>query len=126
MFYILVAGTVQVEKDKKKVAELKATSAQPQFFGEKALLNNEPRAATLKVTSAGASALCVDKQSFDMLLGPLDQLQKRGKEGTAAIAKVGAGGAAEGRKFGLINRKTSRGWDSWAVAVSELWRWWNM
>jgi len=105
MFYILVEGTVQVEKDKKKVADLKATSTQPQFFGEKALLNNEPRAATLKVTSKGATALCVDKVSFDMLLGPLDQLQKRGKDGTATVQKVGAGGAAEGRKFGLINRK---------------------
>jgi CRP-like cAMP-binding protein len=105
MFYILVDGNVKVMKAGKQVADLKATATQPQFFGEKALLNNEPRAATLKVTSAGASALCVDKQSFDMLLGPLDQLQKRGKTGTAAIAKVGAGGAAEGRKFGLINRK---------------------
>jgi len=40
-----------------------------------------------------------------MLLGPLADLQKRGKDGTAAVAKVGAGGAADGRKFGLINRK---------------------
>jgi len=105
MFYILVEGSVQVEKDKKKVADLKATQASPQFFGEKALLNNEPRAATLKVTSTGATALCVDKMSFDMLLGPLDQLQKRGKDGTATVQKIGAGGAAEGRKFGQINRK---------------------
>merc|ERR1719232_920259 len=105
MFYVLVEGNVQVEKDKKKVADLKATTSQPQFFGEKALLNNEPRAATLKVTSKGATALCVDKVSFDMLLGPLDQLQKRGKDGTATVQKVGAGGAPEGRTFGLINRK---------------------
>merc|ERR1712008_480799 len=105
MFYILVEGKVKVTKDKAFLTDLTGTATSPQFFGEKALLNNEARAATLQVVSAGASALCVDKQSFDMLLGPLDQLQKRGKNGTAAVAKVGAGGAAEGRKFGLINRK---------------------
>jgi len=105
MFYILVEGSVAVEVDKKKMTDLKATSTEPQFFGEKALLNNEPRAATLKVTSEGATTLCVDKVSFDMLLGPLDQLQKRGKDGTATVQKVGAGGAPEGRTFGQINRK---------------------
>lgn len=105
MFYILVEGNVQVEKDKKRVAELKATATQPQFFGEKALLNNEQRAATIRVTSSNATALCVDKLSFEMLLGPLKELQERGKDGTAKVEKASAGGAPEGRQFGLINRK---------------------
>jgi len=104
-FYILVEGDVQIIKNKAVEASLKASSTAPQFFGEKALLNNEPRAATLKVTSTTASALSVDKTSFDMVLGPLDELQKRGKDGTGAVQKVGAGGAAADRKFGLINRK---------------------
>jgi CRP-like cAMP-binding protein len=105
MFYVLVEGSVQVEKDRKKVAALVASETAPQFFGEKALLNNEKRAATLKVTSQGATALCVDKVSFDMLLGPLEQLQKRGRDGTGTVQKMNAAGIAEGRKFGQINRK---------------------
>ena len=43
-----------------------------QYFGERALLNNEPRAATIRVTSKGAKALALDKEAFDLLLGPLE------------------------------------------------------
>merc|ERR1719215_2335758 len=104
MLYILIAGEVQVAKDKKSVAKLEGTAKAPQVFGEKALENNETRAATIKVTSTTANTLCVDKVSFDLILGPLAELRKRGKDGTATVQKVGYGAPSD-RQFGLIKRK---------------------
>merc|ERR1719272_784928 len=104
LFYILIDGEVSVVKDGKEVSKLKADKSSPQFFGEAALMSNEPRGATIKITSATATTLAVDKRSFDMLLGPLEELKKRGKEGSAAVAKGGAGGAS-GQRFGVIFRK---------------------
>mmetsp|Transcript_66615 Transcript_66615/g.159200 ORF Transcript_66615/g.159200 Transcript_66615/m.159200 type:complete len:778 (+) Transcript_66615:104-2437(+) len=79
-FFILIEGEVLVEKDRKETARLIATAEKAQFFGERALLTNEPRAATIKVTSTnGAKALKVDKTSFDLLLGPLEALKSRAK-----------------------------------------------
>mmetsp|Transcript_56408 Transcript_56408/g.160127 ORF Transcript_56408/g.160127 Transcript_56408/m.160127 type:complete len:763 (+) Transcript_56408:53-2341(+) len=105
LFYILIEGSVSVIKDSKEVANLTATSTAAQMFGEKALLKNEPRAATIKVTSQTAAALTVDKASFDMLLGPLEELNKRGKTGTAVVKKVGNEEPGAGKRFGNINRK---------------------
>ena len=44
------------------------------------MLTKEPRTATIKVTSEKAKALVLDKASFDMILGPLEELNKRGRE----------------------------------------------
>jgi len=100
-FYILIEGSVNVVKDGTEVAKLEA----PQCFGELALLKSEPRAATINVTSNGATTLVVDKASFDMLLGPLEELKKRGKNGTGDVKKVGAGPAGGEKRFGNIKRK---------------------
>mmetsp|Transcript_2053 Transcript_2053/g.5623 ORF Transcript_2053/g.5623 Transcript_2053/m.5623 type:complete len:758 (-) Transcript_2053:179-2452(-) len=107
LFYILVEGSVSVTKDGKQVATLTASEKEAQFFGERALLNNEPRAATIAVTSATATALAIDKESFDMLLGSLAELKKRGKTGTAEVKKkaYAADPAASGKRFGNILRR---------------------
>lgn len=47
--------------------------------------------------------MAVDKKSFDMLLGPLEELKKRGKDGTAEVKKAGA--ASSDKRFGVIIRK---------------------
>mmetsp|Transcript_51117 Transcript_51117/g.119714 ORF Transcript_51117/g.119714 Transcript_51117/m.119714 type:complete len:811 (-) Transcript_51117:95-2527(-) len=82
-FYILYDGEVTVSKDNKEAAKLQASVKEKtaQFFGEQALLNNEPRAATVAVTSAQAKALALDRDSFNMLLGPLEDIMKRAREG---------------------------------------------
>ena len=56
------------------------------LLGERALLSGEPRAATISVLSESAKALTIDKQSFDILIGPLDEIIKRGKDGSAQLA----------------------------------------
>lgn len=77
-FYIMTQGEVQVLKDGKEQARLTSTATCPQTFGERALLNDEPRAATVVVVSHSAKALVLDRASFNMLLGPLEEIRKLG------------------------------------------------
>jgi len=93
-FYILYHGEVSVIKDGKEIQRLKTDKNKEQAhpFGERALLNNEPRAATVKVVSETAKALALDRESFSMLLGPLsDIIQRNGAESAAAPRKPMAG-----------------------------------
>merc|ERR1719330_818032 len=46
------------------------------YFGERALLENEPRAATVEVCSNYAKVLALDREAFDLLLGPLRDIGK--------------------------------------------------
>merc|ERR1719191_2259649 len=69
-FYILVEGSVSIIKDGREVNHLHASSKTPQFFGERALLSRDVRAATVQVTSETAITLSMGKASFDVLLRP--------------------------------------------------------
>ncbi|CAL1156629.1 unnamed protein product [Cladocopium goreaui] len=107
-FYLLVDGTVEVVKDEKATSRLQGAPDKARFFGERALLKNEPRAATIKVVSPSARTLMVDKQSFDMLLGPLEELKKRGKSGPGSKLQDGEAPGVTGidkSRFGKIKRK---------------------
>eukprot|EP00913_Durusdinium_trenchii_P001865 g1726.t2 len=74
-FYILFEGEVSVSIDGDEKARLQASEERgtAQYFGERALLNDEPRAATVRVVSKDAKALALDKEAFDLLLGPLEE-----------------------------------------------------
>jgi cGMP-dependent protein kinase len=78
-FYILYDGEVSVSKDNVEQTKLSASPSRQtaQFFGERALMNAEPRAATVSVTSTTAKALALDRDSFNLLLGPLEDIIKR-------------------------------------------------
>mmetsp|Transcript_80653 Transcript_80653/g.233228 ORF Transcript_80653/g.233228 Transcript_80653/m.233228 type:complete len:855 (-) Transcript_80653:50-2614(-) len=78
-FYILCEGEVSIVKDGAEQVRLKASAAtkKAHFFGERALLNKEPRAATVVVTSPTANVLALDQESFTLLLGPLQEIFKR-------------------------------------------------
>jgi len=86
-FYILYDGEVSVIKDSKEVARPKATPSVVTVFGEMALINSAPRAATVKVVSDTAKTLYMDKLSFDMLLGPLEDIKSRGSGGESKVGK---------------------------------------
>eukprot|EP00747_Dinoflagellata_sp_TGD_P166048 gnl/TRDRNA2_/TRDRNA2_188255_c0_seq1.p1 gnl/TRDRNA2_/TRDRNA2_188255_c0~~gnl/TRDRNA2_/TRDRNA2_188255_c0_seq1.p1 ORF type:complete len:798 (-),score=216.94 gnl/TRDRNA2_/TRDRNA2_188255_c0_seq1:223-2616(-) len=106
-FYILWDGEVAIIKDGKEQAKLQASPARQtaQFFGEKALLNNETRGATVKVNSETAKALALDRDSFNMLLGPLEDIIKRSaNDKSSKVGKTG-GPQAKTRTGDRILRK---------------------
>lgn len=104
-FFMLIQGEVQVIKDGEEISKLTATPTQAQYFGDTALENDQPsRAATIKVISAEAKTLWVDKESFECLVGSLTELSDRGKEGTAVVMKktMSAEPARVSQRFGNI------------------------
>lgn len=50
------------------------------YFGELALLNDNPRAANIKVTSDEVIVASIDRASFKRLLGPLEIILERNAE----------------------------------------------
>ena len=84
-FYILYEGSVSIVEDGEVISELSASVAlgTTQYFGEGALLGNEVRCATVVVSSDTAKALLLDRDSFELLLGPLkDIMAMKGKART--------------------------------------------
>ncbi len=82
-FYVLKDGSCTAYQAKNpgeaavKVGDLVAGD----FFGETALLTNEPRNATVTVTSQMTEVLVLSKNDFEMILGPLgSQLQAKSRE----------------------------------------------
>jgi len=68
-FYIIADGEATAsKKDSDEVMNYKAGD----YFGELALLKDQPRAAT--VTSKGCKVLSLDRKSFKRLLGSVDEL----------------------------------------------------
>lgn len=75
-FYIVEEGKLYATKDGKRVKEYKAGD----YFGELALLKNQPRAASVLVESEQAKVLSMTRVSFTKMLGPLtDILLKHGQ-----------------------------------------------
>lgn len=72
-FYLIEYGTAQVSRaDKGVVAELKKGD----YFGEVALLNDQPRAATVTATSK-LKVVALGKSAFQRLLGKAVDILKR-------------------------------------------------
>lgn len=89
-FYILIQGEVIVKEDGKEVRRLTADSKKgvTQTFGERALLNNDVRSATLEA-STNAQVLAMDRDSFNLLLGPLEAIMKeqQSSDGQRGVSK---------------------------------------
>jgi cAMP-dependent protein kinase regulator len=49
------------------------------YFGERALIKNEPRAANV-VAKTDCTVVLLDRHSFKRLLGPLEEILKRNLE----------------------------------------------
>jgi cAMP-dependent protein kinase regulator len=69
-FYIVESGTLYALKETTRVKDYKAGD----YFGELALLKNQPRAASVVVSSDTARVLSMNRASFNKMLGPLTQL----------------------------------------------------
>lgn len=69
-FFVLQTGCVVVEKDGRVVNELSGgAGAEPPYFGEKALLGDESRAASIRVKSETATVLALNRAVFLEALG---------------------------------------------------------
>jgi len=69
-FYIIEDGSLYAQKNGDKVMDYKAGD----YFGELALLKNQPRAASVIVASDSAKVLSMSRQAFIKMLGPLQSL----------------------------------------------------
>jgi cAMP-dependent protein kinase regulator len=72
-FYIIEEGALFAMKDEKRVMEYKPG----QYFGELALLKNQPRAASVVVESESAKVLSMSRVSFTKMLGPLSGILQK-------------------------------------------------
>lgn len=75
-FYFLYSGRVGILKDGEEITQLQASAAEGQcpHFGERALLENEPRQATVICVSDAAAVLALDRDTFEQVLGPLKDI----------------------------------------------------
>lgn len=88
-YYLLFDGEVSVTKDGVEQRRMRASFSAACHFGERALINHEPRAATVTVVSETAKALVLDRESFDVLLGPLEDIIKEEQSGRRTNARIG-------------------------------------
>ena len=72
-FYILESGACDFILNGAVVGEVESGG----YFGELALLHNQPRAVSVIVTSAKAKVLALDRATFTGVMGPLHQILKR-------------------------------------------------
>jgi len=105
MFYLLVSGSVSLMKDDKEHQRLAATADSAAFFGEKALLKKDVREFTVKATSDNVQTLCLDKASFELLLGPLEDINKRGSSGQSKVGHKAKDNSASESRHGNIRKK---------------------
>jgi len=75
VFYIMVDGSASATLDKNP-SESVMSYKEGDYFGELALLRNEPRAANVNATT-DCKVIALDRKSFKRLLGPLDTILKR-------------------------------------------------
>jgi len=88
-FYICMEGECEARKafvagaEPQKVKEYKAGD----YFGELALINNDPRQATVCTTSADSKLLFMDRKTFKRLLGPIEDILRREASNYATSAQ---------------------------------------
>jgi CRP-like cAMP-binding protein len=83
--YIVKSGEVLVEKDGKEVARC----TKGDYFGERALCKNEPRAATIKAIGM-CSFLRIGREAFQVLLGPLEDIMGQRESSYVALESAAA------------------------------------
>lgn len=79
VFYFIQSGTCKATKRNKNThqEEIVYNFAENDYFGELALLKNEPRAASIVATSDQVEVAYIDRAAFKRLLGPLENILKR-------------------------------------------------
>ena len=79
-FYFLVEGAAVAKKLLSGQIKVVKSYEPGDYFGERALIKKEPRAATIEVTSDKATFVGIEKGSFQRLMGNLEDVFKRNME----------------------------------------------
>lgn len=90
-FYLITNGSVEVRKGERLVSKL----GRGQFFGEMALIDKQPRSATVLAAQAGTKCLVMPVYSFKAVIekdptvamGVMKELARRLRETTNALAE---------------------------------------
>ena len=88
-FYIIDTGTVLAVKEGQGTV---ATMGPGDFFGERALLSEEQRAASCVVQGDDCVVLSLDREHFEMMMGSLDMYVAAEEEQTASKVNETRGG----------------------------------
>ena len=94
-FYIIEHGSIVAEKDGEGVV---ATMGPGDFFGERALLSEDSRAASCRVESDEAVVLTLDREHFEMMVGSLDDYVAKETKAIEARNATTTADAPEGAK----------------------------
>lgn len=87
--YIIAEGRVRITRKENDRSEAKLVMelGQGQYFGERALLNNEPRAANVIACSERPlKLLYISKEAFEEVLGPLQEIIDADRQYRESIA----------------------------------------
>jgi len=99
-FFILYDGKVDFIKDGKLVNTIEGVPGKSAHtFGELALLKDDVRQCTATVSSEeGATLLALSRETFEMILGPLDEILNSQKDGAQRANQKG------GKTVGTTNK----------------------
>ena len=80
-FYLILEGTAKALKRNPHTGEQVNVKdyVENEYFGELALMRDEPRAATIEATS-DIKVARIDRNAFKRILGPIDEILKRNAE----------------------------------------------
>jgi CRP-like cAMP-binding protein len=90
-FYLITNGSVDIRKGEKRVSKLR----RGQFFGEMALIDKQPRSATVVAAEAGTKCLVMPVWNFQaavendpkVAMGVMRELARRLRETTSALSE---------------------------------------
>eukprot|EP00416_Gambierdiscus_australes_P022628 CAMPEP_0171078900 /NCGR_PEP_ID=MMETSP0766_2-20121228/14919_1 /TAXON_ID=439317 /ORGANISM="Gambierdiscus australes, Strain CAWD 149" /LENGTH=777 /DNA_ID=CAMNT_0011536055 /DNA_START=151 /DNA_END=2484 /DNA_ORIENTATION=- len=122
-FYVMYEGEVAVSVDGVEKARLVASTLRRTThpFGERALLTNEPRAATVRAVSGTVMTLALDRESFNLLLGPLEDILKRGEQNRSSCLPCWSWcGTSSRRRRGVTRSRASMSRQLYASYTKEL------
>lgn len=74
--FFVYEGTAEAHKNIEGKDTVVMNYKEGDYFGERALLKKEPRAATIVATSQELKVVSVERDAFMRLLGPLDDLMR--------------------------------------------------
>ena len=87
---ILDGRAIATIKDENDTEKTVMKYGEGDYFGERALLQNEPRAASI-IAKTRLQTVKIDKACFNRLLGPLDDILRRNMENYNKFSFISSG-----------------------------------